>query len=439
MSYLDRLNQQEEKSELVYENSVDEIYELITEAANDTHIMLENLYPKIEAVLSTPQGDRIFKNLVGRFMDRNSEKLHEVGPIHLITFGENDKMDYFNLFKIGYKEKAAVEQGVSIKRADATEINTLVNEIVKHTGSSSDFKLLRGNPIFWVFYCCIRYYTLKNDQKGINSSLAIYALSDYPLVFHHFFKYGANADIMQYTIDNLTDKYIIKQQGNIFNALFVSIQNSYKFLKPYMKDASDKEMIRFIQRIRNDQRSMLRKIADKYYQNHAKGLRVSLTKDSYDGIAVDVDAQNKTSTVEFVGRKVALQILTQGTDLKLINISAKISEVSISECRFYISKILTDKYSDDIQKFIESVLFLYLYDENKKPEEINSKYFLHWSEELFRKTNSNNDNIKNIKQTLDKWAEETGVHNKYKREASRVSYKKAIFFYFIFCIQNYNN
>ena len=70
MSYLDRLNQQEEKSELVYENSVDEIYELITEAANDTHIMLENLYPKIEAVLSTPRGDRIFKNLVGRFMDR---------------------------------------------------------------------------------------------------------------------------------------------------------------------------------------------------------------------------------------------------------------------------------------------------------------------------------------------------------------------------------
>ena len=80
-----------------------------------------------------------------------------------------------------------------------------------------------------------------------------------------------------------------------------------------------------------------------------------------------------------------------------------------------------------------------MYDENKKAEDINSTYFLHWAEDTFRKTNSNNDNIKTIKDTLDKWAEETGVHDKYKREASRVSYKKAIYFYFIFSIQTYNN
>ena len=28
---------------------------------------------------------------------------------------------------------------------------------------------------------------------------------------------------------------------------------------------------------------------------------------------------------------------------------------------------------------------------------------------------------------LDKWGEETGVHAKFKREASRVNYKKSIF------------
>ena len=47
-------------------------------------------------------------------------------------------------------------------------------------------------------------------------------------------------------------------------------------------------------------------------------------------------------------------------------------------------------------------------------------------------------NIKNIKDTLDKWGEETGVHAKFKREASRVNYKKAIFWYFILSIQYYN-
>ena len=408
---------------------------LFNEAASDTHIIIEKLYPRVEEILSTPQGDRKFKQLVGQYMDRNSQKLRTPGPTYLVPFTSNDKAQYCELFALEYKLTGSTrEQKIKIPYVD-----DLIDQVIQQLGSSSDFKLLKGNQIFWIFYCCIRYYHIKKDEKGLNTALAIYALADYPAVFSTFFKYGADPAVMQYTIDNLTEKYIIKQQGNIFGALFVSIQNSYSFLKNWMGDASDKEIIRWIQRIRNDQKSMIKKICDQYMKNHAAGLRVVLTKDTYDEVPLDVEAQNKTSSVEIVGRKITLKILTQDVNLRLISIVARISGVSISECRFYITKILTEKYSEDIQRFIEAILFLYLYDENKKAEDINSRYFLHWSEDLFRKTNSNNDNIRRIKQTLDKWAEETGVHDKYKREASRVSYKKAIFFYFIFSIQAYNN
>ena len=422
---------------LFMEGVTDDISELeiFNESTSDTHIIVEKLYPKISSVLSTPQGDRKFKQLIGQYMDRNSQKLRTPGPTYLVPFTSNDKAQYCELFGLEYKlSGSAKEQKISIPFVD-----DLIDQVIKQLGSSSDFKLLKGNQIFWIFYCCIRYYHVKKDEKGLNSALAIYALSDYPAVFSTFFKYGADPAVMQYTIDNLTEKYIIKQQGNIFGALFVSIQNSYSFLKNWMNDASDKEIIRWIQRIRNDQKSMIKKICDQYMKNHAAGLRVTLTKDTYDEVPLDVEAQNKTSSVEVVGRKITLKILTQDINLKLISIVARISGVSISECRFYISKILNEKYTDDIQRFIEAILFLYLYDENKKAEDINSRYFLHWSEDLFRRTNSNNDNIKRIKETLDKWAKETGVHDKYKREASRVNYKKAIFFYFIFSIQSYNN
>lgn len=421
-------------SEMIYNKEQEA--EIIFETATDSHIMLEKLYPKIAAVLSTPQGDKKFKQLIGQYMDRNSEKLHTSGPVYLIPFTSVEKAQYCDLFGLEYKlSGSSKEQKIHIP-----EVDKLIDDVVNSLGSKSDFKLLKGNPIFWIFYCCIRYYHIKKDQKGLNSALAIYALADYPAVFSLFFKYGADEAVMQYTIDNLTEKFIIKQQGHIFGALFVSIQNSYNFLKAFMNDASDKEMIRWIQRIRNDQKSMIKKICDQYMKNHAAGLRVTLTKDTYsDEMRIDVDEQNKTSSVEAVGRKITLKILTQDINLRLISMVAKISGVSISETRFYLTKIISDKYTDDIQKFIEAILFLYLYDENKKAEDINSRYFLHWSEDLFRKTNSNNDNIRRIKETLDKWAEEVGVHEKYRREASRVNYKKAIFFYFIFCIQAYNN
>lgn len=397
---------------------------LLTEAEEiKTHIMLEYLYPFVDKVLSTPMGDKRFKQMVGNYIDRNNEKLHTSGPVYMIPFTDKDKNDFFHLFDI-----------------TGPEITKIVDKVLKTLKSKSEFRLLRGNPIFWLFYLCIRFYTLHNDKKGLNTSLAIYALSVYPSIFSLFFKYGANEGVMQYTIDNLTEKYIIKQAGHIFGALLISINHSYEFLRPYMKDASDTEIIRFIQRIRNDQKSMIKKICDQYMKNHAKGLRVASSKSSNSAeVIIDDEYSNKTSNVENVSQKVYLRIFTDGVDLTYASIAAKIAKVSVSDCRFYLNKIIVDKYTENIQKFIQSILFLYLYDENKEPEDINSKHFLLWSEELFRKTNSNNANIKRIKDTLDYWAEETGVHERFRRIASRVNYKKAIFFYFILIIQKYNN
>ena len=230
----------------------------------------------------------------------------------------------------------------------------------------------------------------------------------------------------------------MKQGGHVFGGLFLSINNSFRFLKQFMKDASDLEFIRFIQRIRNDQKSMLKNICGEYMKNYNAGNRVVLTKDSHDEIVIDDTIENNTSSVQVVTNTIVNGLLTNGLDLKRINQCKTLAQISFADCRFYMSKIITDKYTKDIEAFIQAVLFLYLYDEHKDKKDINSSNFLVWSSELFRKTNSNNDNIRTIKTTLDKWGEETGVHAKFKREASRINYKKAIFWYFILSIQYYN-
>lgn len=173
-------------------------------------------------------------------------------------------------------------------------------------------------------------------------------------------------------------------------------------------------------------------------KNHALGNRVKLSKDSYDEIQLDVDSSNNTTKVEIVTSNIVNQIITNGLDLKRVTQAKDIAGIGLSDCRFYLSKIISVKYTKEIQNFIQSIIFLYLYDEKKNKEDINSTNFLIWSSDLFRKTNSNNPNIKCIKDTLDKWGEESGVHAKFKREASRVNYKKAIFWYFILSIQYYN-
>ena len=410
--YAENLYTPEEKNET----------ELFLEAAGDTYIIKTKLYPIVESVLSTSMGDKKSKDTVGKFIDKNNDKLKTPGPFYMIAFTDIDKAEFFNIF------------GIS-----PDNVVKLVIEITS-TINASDFKYLKQNPVFWLFLCCIRYYTIKKDVKGVNTALIIYSLSVYPSIFNKYFKYEVSSPgVMAYTIDNLTDKFIIKKQNHIFGALTFSIQNSYKFLQSALIDGSDKECIRFIQRIRNDQNSMIKKISDQYYKNQAKGLSIGTALDTgAEGEIID-SYTNDTSEVESTTRGIILPLLENGVNMNFVEAAAKISQISVSEVRFFMSKILIDEEFDSIVKFIEAILFVWLYYEKKTRREINSSDFLLWSLQLFRKTNSNDKNIVTIKETLNHWGDMSGLHGKFTREASRINYKKAFFFYFILAIQYYNN
>jgi len=398
--------------------------ELFMEANGELHIMKDYLAPIVDGTLADPQKDRTFKKEIGNYINRNITKLTEAGPMDLIPFGDDDKRIFFSIFNL-----------------DSNDVISKTKEMTKVLNSNAkDFKYLHGNPVLFLFYFCIRYYYMKRDVKGLNSALSIYALAVYPSVFNMSFKYGVKRPVMQYTMDNLTDKFLMKKKGNLFATLVESIQRSFKFLQSEFNEAYDTEIVRFIQRIHNDQKSMIKKIATEYYKNNAKGLAVSITNDTYDDdTPILDDVTNATSQVENISRRILLPILTNGVDIKRAEAAAKICGIGVSDCRYYLTLILVDKNSDSLQKFLEAVLFLYLYDEHKSPQNINSSYFLTWGMAMFKKTNSNNKNIKLIKSTLDKWAEASGIHNKYTREASRVNYKKAIFLYILLSIQKYNN
>jgi len=388
-------------------------------SGGETHILRDGLYPIVEKTLSVSTNDKLFKNAVEHFVDRNAEKLHEPCPITLIAFTDIDKQKFYDIFKI-----------------QEQDITAIINQALLQISDKAQFKLVKQNPIFTLFYMCIRFYTLKNDTAGINASLIIHALSSYPSIFSKYFPHGANASVMVYTADHLTDKFIFKQEGHVFGALRKSIQSSYKFLKPYFKDASDKEVIRYIQRVRNDQNSMIKKICSEYNKNYKAGNAVTKQNETYDTGEIIDDYQNNTSIVEVTAQKVVSFMLTNGIDLKLLETAAAISQLSIVELRLYLFQLLVEENTALLDEFITSVLFVYLYDEKHSVAEIKSRQFLSFGIELFRKTNSNNKNIATIKKALDTWGEQLGIHSKYRREATRISYKKGIYWYILLTIQS---
>ena len=395
---------------------------LMEKDASESYVIRTDLYPIVEKVLNTPEGQKRFSRLVGEFINRNSTKLTTVGPQYLIPFNYADKNGYYELFNI-----------------DESQLKVILNKMIKNINDKANWAIFKNNPIVILFYCIIRYFTIKKDSKQLNNALIITALVFYPLTFTKYFKFEPNAGIMHYTIDNLSKRFIIKKNNHIFGTLVASIQGSWKFHEKDFTNGSDKEVIRFLQRIRNDQNSLLKKIRGEFEINYRKGLTISTSVDSYEDGGAIVDIENDSNRVEAITDKVVTKLLINGVNLQVSDFAAQGAGVSKIDLRNCLTKIINEKNGNDMRSLIESILFLYLYDEKKTYNDINSKQFIAFSLLLFKKTNSKNENICNIKNILDKWGKDSGIYSRYTRIATRVDYSKAIFLYFIVSIQQYNN
>ena len=145
----------------------------------------------------------------------------------------------------------------------------------------------------------------------------------------------------------------------LFGALTFSIQQSYKFLKQGIIDGSDKEAIRFIQRIRNDQNSLLKKIAIQYYDNKSKGLTISTALDTGETGEIIDSYVNDTSQVEAVVHSIVLPILTNGINLSYVEACAKMVEELGGEVVkiIFLMELAGLKGREKLQKYdVESVI-----------------------------------------------------------------------------------
>lgn len=396
---------------------------------NLSHYFVEKVGKRVDKVLSDPAKVKEFNNLVRNYINRNITKLTKSGPCDMIPFTDLDHKQFQEMFGFWY----------NITKTKETSPNEIREYIVEYS------KLAHAKITFWLnnssqvlFYFVIRYFTMHPDPKSLNAALSIYTLCIYPVMFHKYFPLGVMEPIMQYTIDNLTEKFLIKKSKHLFDSLLQSIQASYRFHKNNFKNASDKNVADWISRIRNDQNSMLKKISNEYMKNWKDGKAARTTNEEYDSDTPIIDElENGTTAVQNIVQKVTLPIIEEGVDLVRAEAAAKMAQVSISDCRYFLTLIITDSNADLIQKFIESILFLYIYEGKKTERDIRSTYFITWAASLFKKTNSKNPNINTINDILNTWSENSGINKKFSRIASRINYKKAIFYYLILCIQKH--
>ena len=384
--------------------------------ASDKHVITSNLYSKVENSLKRSENKKAFKDNIDKYLAYNADKYFTLGPGERPIFYTSDKEKFYEVVGLSADE---------------------ITKVIKDSKSIGSNWYIMNEPFNSANVLATRYFLLKKDKEYVDYAMWYLVVSMYPMIHHKYWKYGVNEACMNYTINNLSEKFKIKQYGNLWNTFVGMLNPVYDFYKDKLPEGSDAIYIKYIQDVHTRINSLLKNISVEYYDNWENQRYLKLEKESYDEDNY-YEADSNSQAIERITNKVVTHLVVNGPDMKLVELAAKTNQVSINEMRNYTQSMINEKQRDDIRDIVEAILFLYLFNDDGElhsVESINTNNFMIYCLQIYKRSNTSDKNIIKIKSILDRWLKELGLMDKTSRVATVKNFRKALYTFFVMSIQ----
>lgn len=380
-----------------------------------TSVILANIYPKVEQAFTSKETQRKFSAIVASYVDRNVNRLSTAGPSKRTLFSDMERNKVYDLINFDPKTcKAIVKQSNYIK---------------------ASWKIV-NDPFNLVMMMILRYAKL-NQLDQINQLAVTYlTLSMYPSLHYKYFKFEPNEAIMQYTINNLSNKFKVKQVGNILQALVDTTALADKTYDKNIRHANDKELTDYINAYKTRLNSLIKKIRDAFEKDYRSGNYMNTERDNEDENDFKTSDSNSL-LIQRIVDQVVLKLSVNGPDSHIVDISAKMNQVSVNETRNTLNQLTQNKdESVNIRALCESILYLYLFNGENHVNDLNGSKFLTFCLAVYKKSNTNDENVIKVKSILDTWIEKySETYRKTQRVATLNNFRRALYTFFVFTLQ----
>lgn len=380
-----------------------------------TSVILANIYPKVEQAFTSKETQRKFSAIVASYVDRNVNRLSTAGPSKRTLFSDMERNKVYDLINFDPKTcKAIVKQSNYIK---------------------ASWKIV-NDPFNLVMMMILRYAKL-NQLDQINQLAVTYlTLSMYPSLHYKYFKFEPNEAIMQYTINNLSNKFKVKQVGNILQALVDTTALADKTYDKNIRHANDKELTDYINAYKTRLNSLIKKIRDAFEKDYRSGNYMNTERDNEDENDFKTSDSNSL-LIQRIVDQVVLKLSVNGPDSRIVDISAKMNQVSVNETRNTLNQLTQNKdESVNIRALCESILYLYLFNGENHVNDLNGSKFLTFCLAVYKKSNTNDENVIKVKSILDMWIEKySETYRKTQRVATLNNFRRALYTFFVFTLQ----
>ena len=379
-----------------------------------TTLVIDALYPKVKSVLSNKRNQDKFNEIVSTYVDKNIDRLSTIGPTKRLIFTDGDRNKVFNLIGLTPEQIDTI-----VKKSPSIKENTNA-----------------GNAFNIIMALVIRFFAINKNTKYKNSAVLYIALSMYSSIHRKYFKYEPNEQIVAYTINQMSEKFKLKQTGNLLQAIVeTSVRSDEHYAKQIIR-GNDKDIVDYILSIKTRLNGFMKNFTKEFMKQHELKNYLNFETDNEDEENFST-ADSNSYLITRTADAVVMKMSTQGPNSTLVRVAAKGNDVSVNALRNCIDAICKDRGSrTEMHDLVSAILYLFLFDANNSKDNLHGSEFFVFCMGIYKRANTQDPNIIKIKDILDKWIDKYSADYKKHNAVGTVGFfRKAIFTFFVITIQ----
>ena len=355
---------------------------------------------------------KVLVHHIENYFDKNNAIVFAQGPARPLIFSTDDK--------------AVIYRFTQIDPKDVLETLKKVDNI------KASWKLL-NDPFIILSVYIIRELEIQKNERVRDLMIMYLAMKSYSGRQKVYFKFGANEQIMAYTLNTLTDKFKYKVLKNNYAVVKDIVINSHNVYTKLLIKREDEMLNVYFPQMYNRINKVLRNIAVEYYKNRDNKNYLNTVKTYDDALGGTLDFENSGGVIESLAENTCNFFLSNSVNMKLVRTVSErngIPYVSVYQTLLAMRK---DEDPKDVLLLINSIIACIYESDNSLLARVCSKDFAINAIKQLSVSNSSSKSLEVVKSSLDRILD---THcSKYattQRLATKMAYRNAVYTYCVY-------
>lgn len=379
-------------------------------------VLVDNLYEKVSKSFGNKDNYNTYKRNLDKYMMENAEIYAAIGPYDRPIFSEKNINDLITVTGLNVPD---------------------IKETLKKCSYIKPSWVEPNKPQNVAICLALRYFLLQKNNVGVTTTLSYLVVSMYPIMNYRYFQYKPNEAAMTYTINNLSNKFNLKQDKSIWVTLMNMATVCMEHFKKPLVDGTDKAICDFLNSFKTRLNSFLKRIRGEFSEVYEKKLYLGTEFESTEEDNFH-EASSDSTAIHNIVNKVVSSLIIHGPDMRLITMSANNCKISVTLLRSYLVQMINDDHISEIETILENLIYLY-FNENDTghPHTMvmvgSNDFFVHCMK-VYKKSHTVDDNVTKIKSILDSWMSSLNVYETVRSGTTVNNIRRALYMFFVFSI-----